>query len=235
VRYTENELLPISGLQHLIFCERQAALIHLERQWADDSRTVDGEFRHKTVHETAPRRERRGTTIVVRGLLLQSMELGIAGIADVVEFHKSTCSGIGSPTTKLPGAKGFWSPFPVEYKRGRPKAHSADEVQLCAQAFCIEEMLDVEVPEGALFYGKEQRRVSVEFDEGLRKKTIKAAERFHEIIKSGNTPPATKSKKCNLCSLKGLCMPGVVARRRSAKRYLSASLHDILDCTENKV
>ena len=228
--YNERELLPLSGLQHLVFCERQAALIHLEQQWDDNALTVEGSHRHRRVHDSAPRRERRGDKIIVRGLLLQSLELGLAGVADVVEFYRVS----HPPGIPLSGIRGTWMPFPVEYKRGRPKSHRADEVQLCAQAMCLEEMLQVELCEGALFYGKEQRRIDVLFDDVLRSKTTRAAQRFQEIITTGITPPAIKEKKCSACSLVDLCLPEATKRYRSARRYISATLHDILEQTENQ-
>jgi CRISPR-associated exonuclease Cas4 len=211
--YAEDELLPLSGVQHLVFCERQAALIHVEKQWADNAPTIHGAHRHHGVHETAPRRERRGDLLIVRGLYIRSFRLGLAGIADVVEFH-NTCSmesGGNCYGTKLPGIEGKWIPFPIEYKRGRPKSHRADEVQLCVQAICLEEMLDISIEAGALFYGKEQRRTGVNFDEDLRKLSVDTASRFHDLVDAGITPPAIKQKKCKTCSLLPLCMPEAIS------------------------
>ncbi len=215
----EDELLPLSGVQHLVFCERQAALIHVEQVWADNAYTIGGTHRHAGVHEEAPRRERRGGLLIVRGLTLRSLELGLSGIADVVEFHRVELGG-----ATIPGVRGLWKPFPVEYKSGRRKRHRADEVQLCAQGMCLEEMLGVPVEEGALFYGKEQRRMGVEFDETLRQLTLDAARRFRGLIETGITPPARKEKKCETCSLLGLCMPEAMTRRRSARRYVLAAV-----------
>ncbi len=223
MNYAENELLPLSGVQHTVFCERQAALIHVEQVWADNASTIDGRHRHRGVHQEAPRRERRGDLLIVRGLALRSLELGLSGIADVVEFHRVDSGG-----AVMPGARGLWQPYPVEYKRGRRKRHRADEVQLCAQAWCLGEMLGVAVPEGALFYGKEQRRMELRFDSELRELTLEAARRFRELVETGFTPPARKEKKCDTCSLVGLCMPEAMTRRRSARRYLSASLERAL-------
>lgn len=222
--YSEDELLPLSGLQHTVFCERQAALIHVEHLWEDNAFTVDGSHRHAGVHEEHPRRERRGDLLIVRGLALRSLELGIAGIADVVEFHRLASGGV-----VLPGLRGLWRPYPVEYKRGRPKAHRADEVQLCAQAMCLEEMLGAAVDEGALFYGKEQRRTDVHLDETLRELTRAAAARFRELVERGVTPPARREKKCNTCSLVELCLPEAMTRRRSARRYLAAAVGRALE------
>ncbi len=217
--FTEDELLPLSGLQHVVFCERQAALIHVERIWAENAFTVDGRHRHVGVHDDAPRRERRGDLLIVRGLSLRSLELGISGIADVVEFHRVDTGGV-----EVPGARGRWRPFPVEYKRGRKMKHRADEVQLCAQGLCLEEMLGVSVEEGALFYGKEQRRMTVVLDQELRTLTADAARRFRELVERGETPPARKEKKCESCSLVERCLPGAMSRRRSVRRYVAGVL-----------
>ncbi|HMB52207.1 MAG TPA: CRISPR-associated protein Cas4 [Thermoanaerobaculia bacterium] len=168
---TAAEPLPLSALQHLVFCERQFALIHVERQWADNPLTVDG----KALHEQADAggSETRGDVRILRGLALRCERLALVGKADVVELHRTG----GGDGARLPGADGCWRPFPVEYKRGRPKLHDADRVQLCAQAFCLEEMLAVPVPAGALFYGKTRRREEVAFDPALRQRTETAAAR----------------------------------------------------------
>ena len=218
--------LPLSGLQRLVFCERQAALIHVERAWADNALTVDGSHRHRTVHETLPRRERRGDLLIVRGMLLESGRLGVVGVADVVEFHRSASGrdGCGPRLVRLPGLEGCWRPFPVEYKRGRPKPHRADEVQLCAQAICLEEMLDVRIEAGALFYGKVQRRMEVVMDEALRRLTFDAAQRLHELVTRGITPPADPKPECRSCSMVEVCMPAVGGRQRSVRRYVRAAL-----------
>lgn len=236
MKYSEEELLPLSGLQHLVFCERQAALIHVEAAWADNTLTVEGSYRHKRVHDSAPRRERRGDLIITRGLLLRSFELGLSGIADVVEFHlaadEEQQTQDGSYTSiSLPGISGLWVPLPVEYKRGRPKAHRADEVQLCAQALCLEEMTGVHVHSGALFYGKAQRRVNVACDLELRALTQNAARRFHELFEKGETPAAVKEKRCQSCSLADLCVPEAMNRRRSAKRFVAAEVNRALRST----
>lgn len=233
MRFDEDELLPLSGLQHLIFCERQAALVHIEGIWADNALTVDGSYRHRRVHDVAPRRERRRDLITVRGLMLRSLELGLSGIADVVEFRlmddpKPAEQGSPIGGVRVPGASGLWAPFPVEYKRGRPKTHRADEVQLCAQALCLEEMLAVHVPAGALFYGREQRRAGVAFDGELRALTIEAAWRFRELFERGATPAAVSEQKCRSCSLVALCLPEAMGRRRSAERFVASEVNRVL-------
>ena len=226
--YTEDQLLMLSALQHLMFCERQCALIHIEQLWKDNVLTLEGSHMHRKVDETGPRRERRGDLVISRGVPLRSLELGLSGRADVVEFHRVIDPGPveGGATNdkgrgvRLRGIKGWWRPFPVDYKRGKPKADRCDEVQLCAQALCLEEMLGGAVPEGALFYGKNQRRQEIVFDDGLRELTINAARRLHELIDSGRTPRAVKEPKCKNCSLVELCLPETMKQGRSAKAYL---------------
>ncbi len=194
--YAEDELLPISALQHLLFCERQCALIHVEQVWAENRYTAEGRVLHERAHEASS--EWRDGVRIVRGLRLRSLRLGLIGIADVVEFHACV-------------------PFPVEYKRGKPKTNACDEVQLCAQAICLEDMLDCEITAGALFYGKTRRRKDVAFDAQLRALTENAAQRLHALVRAGAIPVAVYEPKCESCSLKDVCMPEV---QRSALQYL---------------
>lgn len=212
-----GEPAPISALQHLVFCERQCALIHIERQWAENPLTAEG----RVLHETTDSRhaESRHELRITRSLPLRSRRLGLVGRADVVEWHRSTERDEG---VKLTGTDGRWNPFPVEYKRGRPKSHDADRVQLCAQALCMEEMLDCEIPLGALFYGQPRRRESVEFDRSLRSLTERAADRLHELLTDGVTPPAVLEPKCRRCSLRDLCRPEAIGR--SVAAYVDRSL-----------
>jgi CRISPR-associated exonuclease Cas4 len=163
--YNEDDLLPISALQHLLFCERRAALIYVESLWNENRFTVEGHHLHDRAHDSET--EVRGNVRIARGLMLRSLRLGLSGKADVVEFH--LVSDDNSNGTKLEGIQGLWTPFPVEYKRGRLRHEREFEVQLCAQALCLEEMLNVPIPSGALYYGKTARRLEVAFDESLRK------------------------------------------------------------------
>jgi len=204
--FDEADLLPLSALQHLLFCERQCALIHVEQVWADNRLTVEGTHLHEQADSGV--QESRGDLRIARALPLRSLRLGLSGRSDVVEFHQ-----VG---------ESVWRPFPVEYKRGRPKSHRADEVQLCAQALCLEEMLDVAVPAGALFYGETRRRLDVPFDAELRRITEEAAERLHRLIAAGITPTAAREPKCDQCSLLEICMPAAPAT--SAHQYLERSL-----------
>jgi len=212
--YSEDDLLPLSGLQHIVFCERQAALIHVERLWLDDAATVEGHHLHETTD--SGKGESRGDLRIARSLALRNLKLGLAGVADVVEFHRLPPSATAG--ARLRSQPGLWRPFPVEYKRGRPKLHQADEVQLCAQALCLEEMLETEVPEGALFYGKTRRRHHVIIDEPLRDLTARAAARFRELIEKRLTPLARWEKKCEKCSLLVRCRPETIGR--STARYI---------------
>jgi len=214
----EDDLLPLSALQHLLFCERQAALIHLEQLWAENPLTVEGRHLHERV-DTAPG-ESRGDVRVARALPLRSLRLGLTGRADLVELHR--ISDAGETGAALPGLAGVWRLFPVEYKRGRPKPHHADEVQLCAQALCLEEMLGTAVPAGAIFYGQTRHRHDVRFDDALRRETEEAAGRLHRILASGVTPPPVREPKCDQCSLIDLCLPDAPAH--SARRFLDRML-----------
>lgn len=217
--YTEDDLQPISALQHLAFCERQWALIYLEGLWAENRLTVEGRHLHEHVHDAG--NEAREDVRVTRGLHVRSLRLGLSGIADVVEFRRCP----RDDGTTLAGLPGRWMPFPVEYKRGRPKRDRCDEVQLCAQALCIEEMLDCCVPEGAMFYGATRRRLAVPFSAGLRAHTEALAARVHELVREGRSPPPVYTKACDNCSLVEQCLPKALgAERRSARIYLSRAI-----------
>lgn len=199
----EGDPLPLSALQHAVYCLRQAALIHLERAWADNRFTAEGHVLHAVADKGGVRRARGVRRVMA--LPLSCKRLGFAGTADLVEFH--------------PQPDGTETPYPVEYKRGRPKLHHADEVQLCAQALCLEEMTGQAVPEGALFYAETKRRAVVPFDAELRRLTEETATAFAGIFSSGITPPPTpRRERCRACSLQGICRPDAVARPARAWR-----------------
>jgi len=229
--YNEEDLLPISRLQHFLFCERRAALVEIEGIWADNLFTVEGTHLHQKVDDDVSP-ESRGGLRVTRGLLLHSFELGLSGKADVVEFHRLCEEETASPSIPgekaaaipLAGISGLWRPYPVDYKRGRLRHEEGFEAQLCAQALCLEEMLGVAVPEGALYYGKPRRRLAVVFDDALREKTKEAARRLHELIASGRTPQARYEKKCESCSMLSVCMPKITGSHRSVQRYMAQAL-----------
>ena len=200
----EDDLVMLSALQHYIFCPRQCALIHIEQAWEENRLTAEGRIMHERVHEEG--NETRGSVKIARGVPLRSLRLGLIGKADVVEFHRE--------------GKDIWRPFPVEYKRGKPKPDHSDSIQLCAQALCLEEMLKLEVPKGALYYGKTRRRHDVSFDEVIRKEVEETAQNVRQLIQSGQTPPPVYGKRCESCSLIGECLPEKIGKHTSVKRYL---------------
>ena len=218
--YAEEDFLQLSGLQHFRFCRRQWALIHIENQWNENYFTVDGSLMHENAHD-GEKRESRGDLLILRGLPVFSRTLGISGQCDVVEFRRDP-DGVS-----LRGRDGLWKPFPVEYKRGKPKAHSADELQLCAQAMCLEEMLCCDIPQGALFYGEPRRRTAVDFTPELRKDVRDCLAEMHQLYERGYTPKVKPGSMCRACSLKELCLPSLT-RRRSVVEYLNAGKEDTL-------
>ncbi len=219
--YSDDDFLQLSALQHFVFCRRQCALIHIEQVWQENLFTAEGRIMHENAHEE--QFENKAGVRIERGMPLRSETLGLNGKADVVEFHKINnlkfeISNSGSTE---------WIPFPVEYKRGKPKADESDKVQLCAQALCLEEMLNVEIPEGAVFYGKTRRRMNVVFDEQLRALTKDTAARLHEFIKAGKTPKPVDAKKCESCSLIDVCMPKTIAQALSVSDYLNNEIKNL--------
>lgn len=196
----EDDYLMLSGLQHFAFCRRQWALIHIEEQWAENVRTVEGELLHRRAHD-ADQVESRGDLLIVRGMRIRSDRLKVTGVCDVVEFHREP-DGI-----TLAGREGWWKPYPVEYKRGAPKENSADELQLCGQAICLEEMLMCAIDEGSLFYGETRRRVKVAFTPELRAQVEAMLREMRQYYDRGHTPSVRRTKGCNACSLKELCLP----------------------------
>ncbi|KAB2911593.1 MAG: CRISPR-associated protein Cas4 [Hyphomicrobiaceae bacterium] len=208
----DADLIPLSALQHYLFCPRQCALIHVEQLWSENRFTAEGRLLHEATAQ-AGTQKRRGIRTVT-AMPIASRRLGVSGIADVVEMHKDEA--------------GRWRPFPVEYKRGKPKAHRADEVQLCAQAIALEEMFTVDIAEGALFYGATRRRVSVALDAELRRLTGEVAAAARAMIAAGATPAAIYEKrKCGACSLIDLCRPKELARSRSAAAWLSRCIEEV--------
>jgi CRISPR-associated exonuclease Cas4 len=203
--FPEDDLIMLSALQHFIFCPRQCALIHIEQVWAESRLTAEGRIMHERVHEEG--NESRGDVRIARGLPLRSLRLGLVGVADVVESHRIS--------------KDVWQPFPVEYKRGKPKFDHSDMVQLCAQALCLEEMLNIEVPRGALFYGQTRRRNDVLFDDALKVEVERTARGARDLIASGHTPEPVYGKRCESCSLVAECLPKTISKHKSAKRYLT--------------
>lgn len=198
--YSEDDYLMLSGIQHFAFCRRQWAMIHIEQQWAENYRTTAGELMHKKAHDEGSF-EKRGNLLTVSGLRISSHELGLSGQCDVVEFHQNE-NGV-----ELFGYDGKWNPVPIEYKHGTQKENNADELQLCAQAICLEEMFQTNIPEGFLYYGENRRRSRVEFTNALREEVKKIAKEMHDLFKKGYTPNVKPTKQCKACSLENLCVP----------------------------
>lgn len=220
--FSDDELVPISALQHLVFCERQWALIHLEQVWFENILTTQGKILHERVDDAE--REVRGDVVIVRSLQIRSLQLGLIGKADVVEFHETKDR---RDAIRFKDQPGWWIPFPVEYKRGKPKIDDSDKVQLCAQALCLEEMLSINVHEGALFYGTPHRRSIVQFDQGLRSITKQYIDKLHEMTEAQMTPPASYRKRCTNCSLQDYCLPKTTDGQNSAQAYIDSLLADL--------
>lgn len=215
--YSEDEYLMLSGIQHFAFCRRQWALIDIEQQWEENYRTTAGELMHKKAHDGGAF-EKRGDLLIVRGLRISSHELGLSGQCDVVEFHRND-DGID-----LFDYDGKWRPVPIEYKHGTIKEDKSDEAQLCAQAICLEEMFQTDIPEGYLYYGQNRRRHHVEFKETLRKEVKELCREMHELFKKGYTPNVKYSKQCKSCSLENLCLPKL-NRAIGVRIYIEQNIH----------
>ncbi len=209
--HIEDNLLSLSALQHLIFCERQCALIHTEQVWAENLFTAEGRILHERVDSGES--ESRGRVKIEYSLPIHSLDLGLIGKADVVEFHYAS-----KKSRRISQVK------PVEYKRGKPKQDNCDKVQLCAQAMCLEEMLNIEICDGDLFYGKQRRRQNIVFDNELRAETTDAAKRLHDLIQSRLTPAAVCTQKCRSCSLVGFCLPKISGKSQNVNNYIDRML-----------
>ena len=210
--YKEDDYLMLSGLQHFMFCRRQWALIHIEQQWAENLHTTDGMIMHRNVHDKSFN-ETRGDIIITRSLAVSSAELGVIGECDVVEFHRCE-NGI-----ELQGRQGKHRVVPVEYKRGEPKENSCDELQLCAQAMCLEDMLCCDITYGYIYYGETRRRTKVKFSKELREQVKTALSEMHRLYSRRYTPKVKRTKSCNACSLKDVCLP-VICNNKSAYDYV---------------
>lgn len=220
MEFKEEDYLQLSGLQHFCFCRRQWALIHIENQWAENFFTVDGNILHEKAHDSGSR-ESRGDHITIRGLAIHSARLGVSGQCDVVEFQRS------SEGVQMPDREGVWRPYPIEYKRGKPKEDDADVLQLCGQAICLEEMLCCTIPEGALYYGEIRRRVSVSFTPELRSQVESCLMEMHQLHQRGYTPRVKPHKGCNACSLKEICLPKMLRSKRVSD-YLDDRMEELL-------
>lgn len=215
--YTADELLPLSGLQHFLFCRRQWALIHVERQWQENELTAEGRILHKRVDDPFFTETRKGI-ILARAVPVASYQLGLSGVCDVVEFTEAA-EGIS-----LSGRAGFFQPAPVEYKRGKPKLESSDESQLCAQAICLEEMLSTTIPAGYLYYGQTRHRLAVPLTPTLRELVHHATQEMHGYFKRGYTPRVKPFKGCRACSLADVCLPDLQGKTVSVSKYIQQQI-----------
>lgn len=220
--YAEDQLLPLSAVSQYVHCPRRCALIHLEQVWSENAFTAEGNVLHDKVD--GGKRESRGDVKILRSLRLRSLRLGLFGIADVVEMHRCEPAEGGVPVPELDGA---WLPFPVEYKRGTAKDARCYEIQLCAQALCLEEMLDVQIPEGALFLGEKQIRTSVGFTVALRSETEAVCLAVQKLFAEGVTPPAIYNKRCSFCSLFESCLPKSAGACKPARVWLARKIDEL--------
>ncbi|MDO5411171.1 MAG: CRISPR-associated protein Cas4 [Lachnospiraceae bacterium] len=216
--YQEEEFLQLSGIQHFAFCRRQWALAYIELQWTENVRTVEGHLMHERVHDETIV-EKRGDLIVSRAMPVHSRELGISGECDVVEFHKSK---VGIP---LFGYEGLYTVVPIEYKKGKPKENEMDILQLAAQSMCLEEMLCCEIPIGYLYYGETRHRIQVAISKELKEKVRNLFEEMHRYFNKGYTPKAKRTKSCNACSLKDLCLP-MLEKTKSVQAYIAQAMEE---------
>ncbi len=215
--YAPDELLPLSGIQHFCFCRRQWALIHVERQWQDDARTVEGKLLHKRTDDPFRVETRKGV-VIARAVPIASYRLGLVGVCDVVEFSAAP-HGV-----TIPGREGFYLPAPVEYKRGHPKQDPCDEAQLCAQAICLEEMLSVDIPNGYLYYGETRHRTEVLLTQELRSLVGEMSAEMHAYYERGYTPRVKTTKACRACSLADICLPNMQEKLIPASRYIKQQI-----------
>lgn len=215
--YQPDELLPLSGIQHFCFCRRQWALIHVERQWQENLLTVEGKLMHDRADDPFFSEIRKGV-IITRSMPVASYRLGLNGVCDIVEFSPSP-DGIN-----LRGREGTFLPTPIEYKHGKEKYDQCDEVQVCAQAYCLEEMLSVNIPVGYLYYGETRHRVEVKLTDELREFVARMSSEMHTYFKRGYTPQVKPSKACKSCSLEDVCMPDLQGKVISAQKYIQMQI-----------
>lgn len=216
--YKEEDFLQLSGLQHFTFCRRQWALIHIEQQWAENVLTVKGNLFHEKVHDGYSS-EKRNNVIISRGMPIHSRSLGLSGECDVVEFVRADTGII------LPGRAGKYILYPIEYKRGRAKITDEDRMQLTAQTICLEEMFLTEIPHAYLFYGETRRRELVEISDELKNECRKLIQEMHQLYARGYTPKVKRTKRCDACSLKSICLPKL-EKSRNVTLYVTEHLKE---------
>lgn len=223
--YTQDNLLPLSGIQHFLFCRRQWALIHIEQQWKENMLTAEGRIMHKRADNPFFTETRNGV-ITARSVPVASYRLGLSGVCDVVEFLPSPYGrgAGGEGCVKLPNREGMYLPSPIEYKRGREKRDHSDETQLCAQAMCLEEMLSTRISRGYLFYGEARHRVEIEFTSELRTLVEDMSAEMHNYFSQGYTPKVKTHKGCRSCSLADICLPKLQEKVVAASRYIKQNI-----------
>jgi len=221
-KYEEKFYLPLSGIQHFVFCKRQWALIHIERQWKENLLTVEGKQLHERV-DNPYEKEKRCDLIISRSMPLISHKMGIQGVADVVEFERTT----KDKGMVMEGHSGLWLPYPIEYKRGNPKVDRSDEAQLTLQVLCIEEMLETSIEKAYIYYHQKRRRTKVKINNEMREWTVSMVEEMNNLFERGITPPAEKSKKCSNCSMKEICSPRLTKKYRPVKNYINDMMKEV--------
>jgi CRISPR-associated exonuclease Cas4 len=217
--YKEEVFLLLAGIQHYVFCKRQWALIHIEQQWQENILTIEGKILHERTHDSILK-EKRGDLIISRGMPVFSHKLGLVGVCDVVEFHKSP-DGI-----RITGSNENYKPIPIEYKRGKPKKNDSDILQLCAQAICLEEMLACEIHGAFLYYDQIKRRVKISIDNNLRERVNSITKEMHQLYDRRHTPKVRITKRCKACSLSDYCMPRL-CKNISANNYIKRCLQEV--------
>lgn len=215
--YAEDDLLMLSGIQHFSFCQRQWALIDIEQQWEDNYLTLEGDWLHRNVDKPFAM-ERNKDTVLLRSVAVVSFRLGLYGIADLLELHPSLDKAKAISVPKYPG---LWQPYPIEYKHGKPKSDETDEVQLCAQAMCLEEMYNIHIDKGAFYYEQIKHRTEIIFTDTLRKLVEEYAEQMHRLFESAITPQAQYQAKCRSCSINNQCFAISTKRAMNTKQYLN--------------
>lgn len=219
--YNDDQMLMLSGIQHYMYCPRQWALIHIEQQWADNRLTAEGELLHKNVDNPAYR-QKNGDVITLRAVHVASHTLGLYGICDAIELIPSDTKENSITHLRYPG---YWKPYPIEYKRGHSKPDERDEVQLAAQAVCLEEMYGIHIDEAALFYNETRHREVVVINEPLRRLTYKLSDEMHKAFAAGVTPKAVEQRGCKKCSLIDICAPELT-RKSSVAYYLKKTFDE---------
>lgn len=211
----KDDYIQLNLIQHFRYCDRQCALIYLEQYWSENVDTVIGRF----VHQNADDKyfdEKRENKVIVRAMPITSKTLKLVGIADVVEFTRSK-QGV-----KIKNYDGLWSPYVVQYKKGKPKKDDCDIIQLVAEVMAVEEMFDISIKKSALYYKTTNKRLVIELNDDLRNKARECVIKMHEMIRSKITPIAKMGKNCNRCSLKERCMPRLTHHKRSVVNYLNS-------------